>query len=108
MRRTQSQPMPSALVMLKNALWYRPAKILMLIGLLCFISALAVVFVSNAYLENYVKNQKALQQSHKLQTTWTKLLIEQGTWAQYPRVEKIAASQLKMIYPQPKDLRILT
>ena len=99
---------PSALLMLKRAMWFRSAKILMGLGLICFISALSVVFVSNAYLNDFVSQQKALKQWQHLQTTWTKLLIEQGTWAQFPRVEKIATDQLNMIYPQPKDLRILT
>ena len=78
------------------------------LGLVCFLSALMVVFVSNAYLQKYIAYQQSIKQAQTLQTERTKLLIEEGTWAQYQRVEKIATNDLKMIYPQPKDLRIIS
>ena len=73
----------------------------------CFISALAVVFATNQYMQSYIAYQKAVKQGQKLLTTENKLRIEFSTWSQYQRVHDIATEQLGMQYPTVKSLRIL-
>ena len=92
---------------LKNTFQPWSIRIILLLGVFVFISALAVVWVKDQYRQRYIQLQAAYQERDHLQTVWGQLLLEESTWAQYQRIEKIATGSLGMIVPVAKDIRIV-
>jgi cell division protein FtsL len=45
--------------------------------------------------------------AEKLETEWTQLQLEQGTWATHKRVEAVASKSLGMRLPDPASTRII-
>lgn len=72
-----------------------------------FISAFLLVLVKNAYHQAFMKLQSLKEQHDTLHTEWMQLMIEEGTWGNYDRVNQIATGPLQMTVPSPFNTKIL-
>lgn len=72
-----------------------------------FLSALLLVLVKNAYHQAFMKLQSLKQEHDTLHTEWMQLMIEEGTWGNYDRVNQVASDQLQMTVPSPFNTKIL-
>jgi len=83
--------------------------IYMLIVLLAsvLISALAVIYSTNAYRVTFSTLEQEQQQNHHLQLQWGQLLLEQASLATPARVEDLAKNKLNMILPGRKNTFLL-
>ena len=75
-----------------------------LLAALVFFSSLGVVYMKDFNRRLYRDLQQQQTQHQHLQTEWGQLLLEQSTWSQQIRVEKVAADQLQMITPQQQNI----
>ena len=72
-----------------------------------FISAVLLVLVKNAYHQAFMKLQSLKEQHDTLHTEWMQLMIEEGTWGNYDRVNQVATGPLQMTVPSPFNTKIL-
>jgi cell division protein FtsL len=70
-------------------------------------SAFAVVYSKDVSRRAFIQYQ-GLQSVHLSQmNTWSKLLLEQSTWAAQSRIQHIATTRMQMIAPTPKKTVIV-
>src|SRR5690606_34959593 len=70
-------------------------------------SALAVVYANHLNRPLFIELQSLQTQRDAYQIEWSQLLLEQSAWSALSRVEKLAASELAMKVPDPKDVVIV-
>ncbi len=80
---------------------------LLLLMILVFLSGLAVVYVKNAYRQNFIQYQQQKARRTKLRQQWNQLLLEDTTWGSYNRIEHVAQNELDMVVPPAQETRIL-
>lgn len=72
-----------------------------------FISALYVVIAQNKARVLFVEIQELESERNRLNEDWTRLLLEQSTWATDARVEEVARSQLDMKSPDNSSVVVI-
>lgn len=82
----------------------RSSGLLLVVGLLILISALAVPY--SAHWSRTLLNEldSEMKQREKAQAEWGRLVLEQSTWTAHHRVERIARSQLDMRVPSAVEV----
>lgn len=78
-----------------------------LLLLLNFAAGVAVVYAKHSSLTLFRELQRERQAYHRLQTDWSRLLLERGALAAYPRVEELAAARLGMRRPDLAAVELL-
>jgi cell division protein FtsL len=82
--------------------------LLILLGHLLFISAMAVVYQKHRSRQLFIELQSLQREIEFLQVEWSQLLLEQGTWASDARVERLARSQLQMVLPEADQVIVIS
>lgn len=75
--------------------------------LVVFVSALYVVIAQNKARVLFVEIQELESERNRLNEDWTRLLLEQSTWATDARVEEVARSQLDMKSPDNSSVVVI-
>jgi cell division protein FtsL len=71
-------------------------------------SAIAVVQARHEHRQLFVDLSELERERDELNIEFGRLQLEQATWADTHRIERIARSQLGMKYPDAAELRVLT
>lgn len=72
------------------------------------LSALAVIYSSHACRQLYAQLQDLEAGQWHLQEDYSRLLLEQSTWASHHRVEKVATAELGMRPPSLERLMVVS
>lgn len=80
---------------------------ILFLAILVFTSALAVVYCKHQSRYLHTQLQNLQQTIEALQVEWGQLLIEQGTWSQDARIEKIAKERMQMSLPEPETVVVI-
>ncbi len=80
---------------------------LVILVLAVFISALRIVVAQNQARILFVEIQELENERNQLNEDWTRLLLEQSTWATDSRVEDIARTKLDMQAPENSGLIVI-
>lgn len=72
-----------------------------------FVSAAYVVKVRHQNLILFIELQNLQKERDNLNVEWSKLQLEQSTWAQHSRIEEIASEKFKMFMPDIKDIIVI-
>ena len=75
---------------------YRLNLILVIVALLC---ALSIVASNHRARKLFIELDREQTRMHALDVEWGQLQLEQSTWANHARVEKIAREKLQMKTP---------
>lgn len=67
-------------------------------------SALAVVYTKHSARLLFAETQRLEQENEVLQTEWGLLRLEQNTWGEQSRIERIARNRLGMELPERKSI----
>lgn len=78
-----------------------------LLALAVFISGLCVITAQHQSRKLFVEIQSLEKVQDDLNEEWTRLLLEQSTWATDSRIEKIARGELEMIPPDDNVMLVL-
>lgn len=78
--------------------------ITVLLAVAVFVSALAVVYVSDLNRRLFISYQNEQETYNHLYIEWGKLLLEQSTWSTQARVANIAGQRLGMFVPTSADI----
>jgi len=71
------------------------------------VCALSVVTSQYKVRKLYSELQQEQETAHQLDVEWGQLQLEQSTWAQHARIEKIAGDELMMQLPPPARVRVI-
>lgn len=87
----------------------RPGQLLVSVFLLIAVlgSALMVVYTTNHSRELFNEWQQQQRREWALDEDWERLLLEQGTLADYERVSQTAENKLDMVMPDPATIRVV-
>ena len=77
------------------------------LGVLAFISAIAVVWSRHETRSLFIQLQQLNAQRDGLDIAWGQLKIEQSAWSTHGRVEQAARADLKMVIPKPEEVRLV-
>lgn len=81
------------------------ANLLLLLGVVA--CALGVITAQHQARKLFVELEDEQAAAAKLETEWTQLQLEQGTWATHKRVEAVAARSLGMRTPDATNTVVL-
>jgi cell division protein FtsL len=71
-------------------------------------TAVALVISRHSHRQLFVELNRLEGQRDELNIEFGRLQLEQATWADTQRIERIAREQLGMKNPEPSDLAVLT
>ncbi len=83
---------------------------IMSIGILSctlFFSAIGVIYNKHVCRQLFTQLQRLQQDVEALQVEWSQLLLEQGTWANGARVERLSQERLQMRLPEPNEVVVI-
>ena len=75
--------------------------------LIIFVSAIAVVFVRSANRQSFLALQSATSERDKLSDEWGRLQLEHATWSLHDLIENEARQRLDMVAPDPREIVVL-
>jgi cell division protein FtsL len=71
-------------------------------------SAVGVVYARHLTRGLFAQLQGLRAERDDLDVEWSKLQLEQSTWATHARVETVARTRLQMILPRQEDIVVVT
>jgi cell division protein FtsL len=77
------------------------------VGILILVSGIAVVFLRHSHRLLFIELQGLQAERDRLNTQWGKLLLQEATSGQHPRIESTARRELGMTMPEPKSIVVL-
>ena len=83
------------------------ARLNVLLLIIVIACALGVVTSQHKARKLYAELQKEKDRAQQMDVEWGQLQLEQGTLAMPARVERLAAAQLLMQTPQPRQIRYI-
>jgi cell division protein FtsL len=81
--------------------------VIILLVVFNLISAFALVYAKDLSRRAFIQYQGLVQTHSTQNNTWSKLLLEQSTWAAQSRIQHIATTRLGMVSPMAKNTVIV-
>lgn len=78
-----------------------------LLGAALFATALALVWVRHQSRAEFVELQQLNNTRDEVNTEWGRLQLEQATWAEASRIERLAREELDMRAPAAGETRVI-
>ncbi len=79
----------------------------LLLGLLMMATALGVVWTRHESRSHFVELQALNAERDELNIEWGRLQLEQATWAEASRIERLARDELNMQTPAQDDVVVI-
>ena len=76
-------------------------------AVVCVLSAIALVHTKHESRKLFVELEALTQERDALNIEWGQLQIEQSTWAQHARIEKVATDDLSLVRPAVADIYVI-
>ena len=70
-------------------------------------SGLAVVYARQQHRQAYVQLTRLLKQRDEINIEFSRLQLEQATWAETNRIEQVATERLGMSFPSESELLVV-
>ena len=70
-------------------------------------SGVAVVYARQQHRQAYVELNRLLKQRDEVNLEFSRLQLEQATWAETNRIEQVASKRLGMVSPNGDDVVVL-
>jgi cell division protein FtsL len=74
---------------------------------LVLVSSMLVVYYKHESRQYFSQLQQLQHEEQRLNTEWSQLLLEQGTWGSDIRVEQVARENLTMYLPEPNEVVVI-
>ena len=85
----------------------QPFLLTFVFAVVCVISALALVHTRHEARRLFIELEQLTQERDELNIEWGQLQIEQSTWAQHARIEKVATDDLSLTRPAATDIFVI-
>lgn len=76
-------------------------------AVVCVLSAIALVYTKHESRKLFVELEALTEERDALNIEWGQLQIEQSTWAQHARIEKVATDDLALVRPAAADIYVI-
>ena len=76
-------------------------------AVVCVLSAIALVYTKHESRKLFVELEALTHERDALNIEWGQLQIEQSTWAQHARIEKVATDDLSLVRPAAADIYVI-
>jgi len=70
-------------------------------------SGIAVVFARQEHRQAYVQLTRLVRERDEINIEFSRLQLEQATWAETNRIEQVATERLGMTFPQASELVVI-
>ena len=81
--------------------------LIMLLSFAVLGSGIAVVYARQQHRQAYVELTRLQKQRDELNIEFSRLQLEQATWAETNRIEQVATERLGMQFPEAADVVVL-
>ncbi len=85
----------------------QPFVLIFAFALVCVISAIALVYTKHESRKLFVELEGLNSERDELNIEWGQLQIEQSTWAQHARIEKVATEDLSLVRPDAGEIFVI-
>lgn len=85
----------------------QPTLLLMILAVVCVISAIALVYTKHESRNLFVELEQLTRERDELNIEWGQLQIEQSTWATHGRIERVALEELALIHPKSTEIYLV-
>lgn len=76
-------------------------------AVVCVLSAIALVYTKHESRKLFVELEGLTHERDGLNIEWGQLQIEQSTWAQHARIEKVATKDLALVRPDATEIFVI-
>lgn len=76
-------------------------------AVVCVLSAIALVYTKHESRKLFVQLEELTHERDGLNIEWGQLQIEQSTWAQHARIEKVASEDLALVRPEATEIFVI-
>ncbi len=70
-------------------------------------SGIAVVYARQEHRQAYVQLNRLLRERDELNIEFSRLQLEQATWAETNRIEQVATERIGMVFPAASELVVV-
>ncbi len=85
----------------------QPFLLTFVFAVVCVTSALALVYTRHEARRLFIELEQLTQERDELNIEWGQLQIEQSTWAQHARIERVATEDLSLARPAAADIFVI-
>ncbi len=85
----------------------QPLLMLMVLAIVCVISAVALVYTKHESRDLFVELEQLTRERDELNIEWGRLQIEQSTWATHGRIERVALEELALTRPKSTEIYLI-
>ena len=85
----------------------QPHGLALVFALVCVVSALTLVYTKHDARSLFIELEALSDERDALNIEWGQLQIEQSTWATHARIERVAASELKLARPLTREVYVI-
>ena len=85
----------------------QPFMLVLVFAVVCVTSALALVYTKHESRKLFVELEALTQERDELNIEWSRLQIEQGTWATHARIEQVATDNLSLVRPDATEIFVI-
>ncbi len=85
----------------------QPLLMLMVLAIVCVISAMALVYTKHESRDLFVELEQLTRERDELNIEWGQLQIEQSTWATHGRIERVALEELALTRPKSTEIYLI-
>jgi len=76
-------------------------------AVVCVLSAIALVYTKHESRKFFVELEGLTDERDALNIEWGQLQIEQSTWAQHARIERVATEELSLVRPDATEIFVI-
>ena len=85
----------------------QPFLLVFVLAVVCVLSAMALIYTKHESRKLFVELEQLTNERDELNIEWGQLQIEQSTWANHARIEKVATDDLSLLRPQPTEIYVI-
>lgn len=74
---------------------------------ICVVAAMAIIYTKHESRKLFVELEQLTTDRDELNIEWGQLQIEQSTWANHARIERVAAEELSLARPASTDINVI-
>lgn len=85
----------------------QPFLLTFVFAVVCVLSAIALVYTKHESRKLFVELEQLTHERDGLNIEWGQLQIEQSTWAQHARIERVATEDLSLVRPEASEIFVI-
>jgi cell division protein FtsL len=85
----------------------QPLLLTSVFAVVCVMAAIAIVYTKHESRKLFVELEGLTAERDKLNIEWGQLQIEQSTWANHARIERVAAEELSLARPASTEINVI-